>query len=222
MFSKFFHFVSSQTTIQTAFQDSIAMLRKAQTLFLGVSEHFLRGVEPPFNVYGADREINDLEVKIRGNVLKHLSINPHEDLVSSLILTSIIIDIERIGDLSKNINELQTILRDIPRDPQWVDELNKITDMVSESFDRAVEAFDKEDKAVATKVMDAHRLINSEVEKIIRGLADDDNTLSRKAITFALYGRYLKRVSAHLSNIVSTVLNPYDKIRYFADGKDVT
>lgn len=42
-----------------------------------------------------------------------------------------------------------------------------------------------------------------------------DDSLSRgDTVTLALYVRYLKRVAAHLSNVLSSVLNPFELIGY--------
>ena len=37
---------------------------------------------------------------------------------------------------------------------------------------------------------------------------------SSQGASIALYSRYLKRIGAHLKNITSTIVNPYDKIGY--------
>ena len=37
---------------------------------------------------------------------------------------------------------------------------------------------------------------------------------SSQGASIVLYARYLKRIGAHLKNITSTIVNPYDRIGY--------
>lgn len=42
----------------------------------------------------------------------------------------------------------------------------------------------------------------------------------REAIVYALFARYLKRIAAHLANILTTVINPFHLVGYgFEDNK---
>ena len=53
---------------------------------------------------------------------------------------------------------------------------------------------------------------DSIVRKLIEGKIDAGNCQS--ATTLALYARYLKRISAHLNNILSSVVNPFERIGF--------
>ena len=41
-----------------------------------------------------------------------------------------------------------------------------------------------------------------------------DGISASDSASIVLYARYLKRIGAHLKNITSTIVNPYDKIGY--------
>ena len=58
------------------------------------------------DIYAIDKKLNSLEIAVRKKILEHLSINPSQDITPSLILVTIIVDIERIGDYSKNLIEI--------------------------------------------------------------------------------------------------------------------
>ncbi len=78
-----------------------------------------------------DRTINKAERSVRKNVLKHLAVSGGDHAVSALVLTSIIIDIERIGDYSKNIIELA---RKGPESPDLGDaeeDLNRVEEKIT-------------------------------------------------------------------------------------------
>jgi phosphate uptake regulator len=53
-----------------------------------------------------DETINVGERMVRRMVAQHLTINPEQDLPSSLVLISIVHDVERIGDYTKGLIEL--------------------------------------------------------------------------------------------------------------------
>ena len=44
--------------------------------------------------------------------------------------------------------------------------------------------------------------------------------MPNEAVTTALYVRFLKRISAHLMNIASSVVNPFDRIGFRGDDPD--
>lgn len=215
MFEKIFKGWNTYSLIKAAIQDSSDMLKMAENLFNSVTEAFIHGKEIDYDIYSADKKINKKEIAIRRKVLQHLSINPKQDIVASLVLTTIIIDIERIGDYSKNIFELYQTYRKFDIKPVYVDRCEQITNCVWEMFEMTVQALEEEKSSSAQQVMDAHRKINSNCEELMADLAKDDELKARQAITFVLYARYIKRVSAHLTNIVSSVLNPFDRIGYY-------
>ena len=56
-----------------------------------------------------DKKLNAFERDVRRKVMTHLSLGNNADLTAGLVLISIVIDIERIGDYSKNIYDLAQI-----------------------------------------------------------------------------------------------------------------
>ncbi len=76
------------------FNESIKSLRESDT------------ADIPIDIYAMDRKINRFERDVRRKVMTHLAVSGREDLGSGLILVSVVIDIERIGDYTKNIYDL--------------------------------------------------------------------------------------------------------------------
>lgn len=217
MFSRLIAIWNKDSLIKLAFGDVNVMLKKAQMMFLAVSDLFLQGTKVNFDIYAMDKEINRAEIAVRRKVLEHLSINPQQELVSSLILTIIINDIERIGDYAKNIYELSETYEPCLDMPPYTDVLGDATNRVRRMFDLTLIAFDKEDHEKAEQVMVEHSQVNKVCEKTIRELADDSKVPLRQSVALVLYARFLKRVSAHLSNVMSSVIRPYDHIGYYQD-----
>ena len=51
-------------------------------------------------------------------------------------------------------------------------------------------------------------------QTIIDEILADDSIPTRDAVIMALTVRFLKRISAHLSNLASSVVNPFDRIGF--------
>ena len=53
-----------------------------------------------------DKKINEFERDVRRKVMTHLVVSGNQYLGAGLILVSVVVDIERMGDYTKNIYEL--------------------------------------------------------------------------------------------------------------------
>jgi len=108
MFRRWLAIFKKDTLMDKAYQRSFEMLEITRKMYLEAKES-LRHKEDTqikFDIYDLDSEINRFEREVRRNVFNYLTVSGGERLTSGLILVSIIIDIERIGDYTKNIVEL--------------------------------------------------------------------------------------------------------------------
>ena len=81
------------------------------------------------------------------------------------------------------------------------------------------QAFNNSDIEKGKKVMKAHaKIIAPKLDRMIEDIINDKSVIVRKAVICSLFSRYLKRVSAHLTNISSSVVNPFHKVGYSADN----
>ena len=126
-------------------------------------------------------------------------------------------DIERIGDYCKNILDLainhptQIISEEISED------LAKIENEVQSRFDKTCEAINKQDTNIAKDMMKDYReLLAGKSDEIVNNVLNGqlDFGSSSKTAAVTLYARYLKRIGAHLKNITTTLVNPFDSIGY--------
>ena len=76
------------------FKESINSLRKSDSAEISI------------DIFAMDKKINEFERDVRRKVMTHLAIGRKEDIGSGLTLVSVVIDIERIGDYTKNIYDL--------------------------------------------------------------------------------------------------------------------
>ncbi len=164
-----------------------------------------------------DKKINSFERDVRRKVMTHLAISGNQDLGSGLILTSVVIDIERIGDYTKNIYDLavnhpQKLVGD-----SFEERLLKIENNTKDYFNRTIDTFKAQDIDSARDLMSHYKEEISEVsqsivEDIISG--KDNNINAPQAAAISLYSRYLKRIAAHSRNLISSIVNPFERIGY--------
>jgi phosphate transport system protein len=214
MFKQLISILKKGDLVSQALDDTNNMLQKSEQLYNEAVKALLANKSAGFDIYELDREINSLEKKIRRKVLEHLSINPQQDIVASLVLTSIVIDVERIGDYSKNIYELH----DLYGKPEKIilekmlTESSKNITIVFEKVKRVFISGDSEDALALMKELNA---IKKQYDRYVFEVASVKECSARTTITNVLFSRYLKRVCAHLENITSSIANPFDMIGFY-------
>jgi phosphate uptake regulator len=129
---------------------------------------------------------------------------------------SIIIDVERIGDYTKNIVEMAINHPAKLHGGMFEEDLKRIETTVEDTFKRVRKIFETTDVQDAEKLLsDYHwvnRLCDQRVVDYIKG--SDKNVSSSDAVSLALYFRYLKRINSHLRNVATSVVNPFDQIGF--------
>lgn len=171
----------------------------------------------PVDVYAMDKEVNRSERDVRRKVMTHLAVSGPSDLASGLVLVSVVIDIERIGDYAKNIYDLAKWHPRRLHAGSLEQEVAQIETAVAELFRQMVDSFKNSDIDKARTIMvtykeklsaDCDRLIERIVSGEVTDLSPGDSA------TLVLYVRYLKRISAHSRNLVSGLVNPFHRIGY--------
>ena len=214
----------SDNLLKQALGDSHTMLEHAQAM-LHESVRSLRnsdGAEAKLNVYDQDIQINIYQRKVRKKVLKHLAITGGANIVPGLILTSIVIDIERLGDYTKNIMDLAVAHPKILQCSSYEDSIQEIETATMELFGLVIPTFKETNKEEAQKLIEGYWWILKKCDEILDRLiqaTDTDTTcLPGNAVTTALYTRYLKRITAHLINICTSVVNPFEAISFYREN----
>lgn len=205
--------------VEQAIEETAVMFSNAKKVYEEAIAALKENREPKFDIYAVDREINDSEKSIRRKLLENMAINPRQDIVASLVVTSIIIDIERIGDYSKNIYELNQIRTS--KKTNIDSELLKQANFLADQFDAINNAFGLGDPDKGKILMDRLDPVRKFFEKYIRDIVHQSNISIENAVINTLFARYLKRVGAHLENIASGIVNPFDRIGFYKK-EDIT
>jgi phosphate uptake regulator len=168
--------------------------------------------------YDKDREVNAIEQDIRRMLAEHLSIHPSPDVPGSLALMSLVKDAERIGDYSKNIFELGIMLGGMRvQDMKYFSRLSATREKIAGNFPLLQRAFAESEESAARAILDSYEGITGECNSILNDLFADDLP-AREAVATALFCRYLKRVSSHVTNIASGLTYPLDQIDFVRGG----
>lgn len=218
MFEKFKELFSSENLLEAAYRTTLKMLEFDYDMY-EASRKVLRESDTdklPFDIKKTDRKINKYEREVRRNVLTHLTVAGTQNLVPGLVLVSIVIDVERIGDYTKNIAGLATRHKDMLKGGDHESALVLIEQAIEQNFPKLIELLKSQDKQRAREVMQIEQTISRTSDQIVNDMiGEKDQGLSRRdAVTLAMYARYLKRVNAHLTNIASSIVNPFPRIGF--------
>jgi phosphate uptake regulator len=206
-----------ESLLDEAFEETCAMLGLARDMTRAATASLRHSdsAEVALDIHKADIRINKYERETRRRVLTHLSISTAVEHTAALVLTSIVIDVERLGDYAKNIVELAQAHPSALNALEYEDRVRELERRIMDGFDQVTEAFRDSDADKASQLMATHkdftRLVDDIVDQLIAG---DDSLVKGEAVTLALYIRYLKRAESHLNNIVSSVVNPFPRIGY--------
>ena len=96
------------------------------------------------------------------------------------------------------------------------DEVLSIESTLGRMFDDIVPALEGSDEARARGIMGSHSIIAEKVDEYGHALCSGEALAGRSghAATTAMYLRFLKRVSAHIKNVATSVVNPYYRIGF--------
>lgn len=211
----------SDNSLTRALNDSYGMLANTQQMFTESVKTLRRTdtAEMGINVYEMDQVVNKYQQEVRTKVLKHLALTGGANIIPGLILSSIVIDIERIGDYTKNIMDLAVSHPERLVCGSHEEDVAKIEEGVAEMFAGIVPALRNSDKGAARALSDQNWWMLKRCDEITTDLthSDDSSLNSRDAVSTALYARYLKRIAAHLMNITSSILNPFERVGFRED-----
>ena len=174
-----------------------------------------------FDIRDKDIAVNKFERQVRRDVFNHLCVSGLDDLNSGLVLVSIIIDIERIGDYTKNMVELSENLHGVLQDTKYEEDLRRIEEAIRDSFSRVRKDFENGDAADSQKMLNDYAWINKLCDQHVFEIINDENEKGSpgKSVALVLYFRYLKRINSHLRNIATSIVNPFHRIGFVKKKK---
>ena len=171
-------------------------------------------------IYKMDVKVNKLERKIRKQVISHLSLTSDRASVPySLLLMSLVKDVERIGDYAKNLSEARDYHPDTLPQDQIVGELGEIRREIESGFAEIDPVFEVSDHERAVELIGEGREILRRCDALVGRVARSQYDAST-ATCVVMGARFYKRIGAHVLNVLSSVVMPLHKLDYY-DEKSI-
>lgn len=226
MFRHLLSLWNDEDLLRQAFNETTQMLKLTKEFyFKAAAPLFLGNYAEKQSIYDTDQLINRYEIDTRKKVLEHLSLSPEQDTTAALVLITIAVDIERLGDYSKNFYELWEIYGQMFSSAAVEEKLRIINKNAQDMFEGTYQAFSKADACEAHKVMEIHQINSKLCESIIAEMIRGGEAVSElncsQRVLVAIAARYLKRISAHLKNVASSVVNPFARIGFKPDTESI-
>ncbi len=211
---------NSEDSLSQAWTSSNEMLHLSHEMFTD-SVNALRSGEKNKVIKSIklrDEEINQYHRDIRKKVVTYYSVSKDvTNINSGLVLINMVVDIERVGDYTKNILDLAKYYPKKLRSEKVSEDLRIIEQAVIERFQNTVKAVEEMDEMAAKELIKSYRSdLGRLSDNLVASSISGDLKIGEEhmASSMVLYARYLKRIGAHLKNITSVVINPFESIGY--------
>jgi phosphate uptake regulator len=214
-FKSIYDALTKAPLLENAYNDASEMHKLAKEMFEESTKCLIGcDVDVAKKLGLEDKRINKREKRVRRKVMEYLAVTSAPNLNASLVLISIVIDYERIGDLCKNIAQLCI---EYPADfgeEDYSKDINLMKDNISKMFDLTLVAMEQSDEEKAKEVIAIHDKVKGIHNSIIKKLNEDDKISTTNAISYALLTGYFRRINAHLANICTGVLHPFPALGF--------
>ena len=220
IFNEIVNLWKSDDLLSQAWTESYDMIRLSNDMF-GKAVFYLKNGGEKTEIKALkkrDLEINNFQMDVRKKVVTHFAVSKDiQYLPNGLVLLNIVVDIERVGDYTKNILDLTLNHPNKIISEEISSDLHNIENEIIERFKKTIYALDNQDKDSANELLKTYKSsLATKSDLIVNKCISGENTFeeSSKTTSVALYARYLKRVGAHLKNITTTIVNPFEYIGY--------
>jgi phosphate transport system protein len=177
-----------------------------------------RGTARHAEVFDVEKQVNDLHIEIDERVINLIALQHPvaADLRWAVMSSKIAGELERIGDQAVNVCQYNEELCKQPPLKPMID-LPLMADVARRMLRESLDAFVRQDAALAQKVLDTDDEVDAFKDQVFRELLTymmaDPGTIAR-ALNLILVSRSLERVGDHATNIAEEVI-------YAVQGRDV-
>lgn len=212
---------SSDRELEEIEQKIRSMIVDGRHTFDAATDALLAGADP--EVIGADiretdRRINESEREVRRRLVVHVSVHgPKADLPMVLASMSVAKDAERVGDHAKNIWDLANAVGRLEGDEDR-EALLGYRRWVSGFIAETARVFSARDEDAARRLIHDGDTKLDEFDAHVRNQIGSSKP-ARQAVPRALFYRYCKRITAHLMNILTSLVVPIDQLDYYDEEK---
>ncbi len=213
MFEWFSNVSSGAAGLDRMREEFCQMLAAGRHVFDAAANALLGGTDLDTiraDLFKTEKRINKSVRQLRREIVVHSSVHGPATFPSCLVLMSIVKDAERIGDYAKNVFDLAAIAPGRIEDPRRTD-LTQLKDGISQLLADCRDAFHDKDRAAALKLIGRAEELEDHCDAELRSVVQEEPPL---AATFALTYRYFKRVASHVFNVLTSVVQPVDRLDF--------
>jgi phosphate transport system protein len=210
----------SQGAIEEVQDMLVQMLEDGHEVFMTASDALFGGgksKETKKEVRSTDKGINQAQADIRRTLMVHASLNL-ADLPVVLQYASIVKDAERVGDYAKNLYDLVRYGADFADVPDRA-ELEGYRDAVGSLILEAVSVFEAIDTERAQALISKADGFLDQYDSHVKAQFSSD-AAHPAPVARALYYRFLKRTTAHVMNVLTSLVQPLDRLDYYDEAKE--
>ncbi|MDP8254088.1 MAG: PhoU domain-containing protein [Candidatus Kaelpia aquatica] len=221
MFETLIKIWKKKNLLPQVFDEFQEILVNAHEMFDSVCKKLIDNEEVPSlrkKIYEIDENINRLQKDIRTKVVEHLIFQPAVDVSVCLLLMSVVKDAERLGDYCKNLLEVVYILGKPIDKKKYLYFFDVMDKKISELFKKTKEAFIESDEKKSITAWDYETKIVKRCDEIVEELAKSSLSIN-EGVCLTLIARYFKRLTAHLTNIATSVVLPISELDHYDEGR---
>ena len=212
----------SESQLELAGSKVGRMLGDARHSFDLAASALLAGADPSVvgqDVHATDKRINATEREVRRDLVVHVSVgSASTDLPMVLAYMAVAKDVERIGDYAKNIYDLANQGIDLSSADD-LEQLSSYHQRVSLLISQTAQTFlERATDDARSYLAEADVLLKEYDHRIDECVASERP--SSHGVPRALYFRYLKRITAHLMNVLTSLTMPVDRLAYFDEAEE--
>ena len=174
--------------------------------------------ETKHEVKTTDRGINAAQRDVRRALMMHSSVSGSIDLPLVLTYMSVVKDAERIGDYAKNLYDIAKYGTNFEESPDR-EMLEQHHEAVGALIDQAADVFEARDTDAAQALIVRGDEILAACDTNVRVAYESVGPVS-DAVARALFYRYLKRITAHVMNLMTALVVPIDQLDYYDEAVD--
>lgn len=164
-----------------------------------------------------DKSINRVERAIRRQLIVHAGVRGSlADAPVLFVYMAIAKDIERVGDLAKDLWDLAANGADMSAPP-----LRQVADEAGEEvlalIEETARIFGERDGEAAVDILNRADEDVDRYEAAMHGQLGAAD--AAPAVASALFHRYVMRITAHLMNVLTAVVMPFERLDYWDEDK---
>ncbi len=214
MFRNIWDALKKSPLLDDSFEIMDELHHRTQEMFLLSMRVLMDQKTDPQEIIKMDKEVNKNVQRVRKKVFEYFSLSSVPNIHSGLIMISLVIDYERIGDYAKDLAlmrnefEFEGNLQEEGRD-----ELGRMKDLILLMFDEAHDSFVNMDEEYPTRVTHMEEELKVHYETL-KDWTRTKNIKRDEALVEIVSARLLKRIAGHLDNISSSGARPFPKLGF--------